>query len=931
MKTSKTICRLLLAAGTIAGAFVTEPSCTKQGLREGDAIHFSASNSAARTRTSYSKEGSTGSDGLLYLERIDWKEGDLITIYSPQAVMADETDPVCDYRVDSHETLSGNLMSRATVNPSVAGGGLGWGSGTHNFYAVYPSAETEAFTAAEKAKTRLDDTRWKGTVAAEQSPSANGLAGTASAPEILAKMQYAHMFATATYDTDAPSVDLPFFPEFTAFEFQVGSGKNAVVDLTSFTITATDGQNALAGDFAYLLADVDTETDTDPLALSKFAFSNTSQSITVDFSTLSAGKLTVESGKPVTFTVVALPQDLSGLSITFTGDQIGTRTLRLNDNAGTPIVYAARQKHRIYGLSFPTVVTAGGEEIEWDQEALGEDILWDPEPEYVLGSLPDAASEGLSDVTVVYTGGDGNFASSFASYKTSDGGETKTAVPFTLEYSEDGGETWSTTKPSWLSSAPAGGVHTGSTTGESMAVTVSPQVNSAPDLHHDAMVAKGAYTTAKDLSTIDVSTGGTVTRTTANCYVVDRPGNYKFPLVYGNGVDWTKNPATGVNESAFRAKAGVDATDYRPDNGATNYLGRFKDHLDRNIMSPYIATQQSGKAMGAVLVWEDVQGLVTVDPVISGSGENAYITFSVPEETITQGNALIAVLVDDDNDGTPETVAWSWHVWVTEEDLTTVKEGSNSNFFAPVNVGWCEGKTAETYAARTCRVRATQAGSGLARTATLTQTAGSVVTGGNSPYYQWGRKDPLQASDGKVNANTFKTYYPTSSAYAPAVADGPVSIGAAIRSPYTFYTKEVSPYDWCSTTYHNHWSSTIKGTGTGQNANAKTKTVYDPSPVGFRVPAPDAWAEFNTSNFTWGTVNGDNGRTYTPSGLFFPASGFRPNSSGGVSVVGSYGYHWSSSPYSATLGYFLYFYSGYVNPSNYYYRAYGFPVRCVKE
>ena len=410
-------------------------------------------------------------------------------------------------------------------------------------------------------------------------------------------------------------------------------------------------------------------------------------------------------------------------------------------------------------------------------------------------------------------------------------------------------------------------------------------------------------------------------------------GTYKFPLVYGNGV---KNGS--VNESAFRAKAGVDATDYRPDDGATNFLGRFKDHRDQNITSPYIATQQSGKAMGAVLVWEDVQGLVTVDPVISGSGENAYITFSVPAETITQGNALIAVLVDDDNNGTPETVAWSWHVWVTEEDLTAVKEGSNSNFFAPVNIGWCEGKT-ETYAARTCQVRATQAGSGLARTATLAQTEGSVVTGGNSPYYQWGRKDPLQASDGRSNTQTFKTYYPSESAYAPAVADGPVSIGAAIRSPYTIYTRSSHYYDWCSTTYHNHWSSTINGTGTGQNANAKTKTVYDPSPVGFRVPALDAWSGFNRSNFTWGTVNGDNGRTYTQSGLFFPASGFRSYGRGGMDNVGSNGYFWSSSPRSsgdnqlllASTSSFLLFQSNSVNPSSNGYRVDGCPVRCVKE
>ena len=541
--------------------------------------------------------------------------------------------------------------------------------------------------------------------------------------------------------------------------------------------------------------------------------------------------------------------------------------------------------------------------------------------DFVLGTL--------SNASVAYSGGDGILAESFVSYKTFDGGATRTAVPFTLEYSEDGGTTWSTTPPSWLT--PDGGIdYDGSASGQAMAMTVAPQVNSAPDPHHDALVAKGSYTTAFDLSTKNVATGGTVTRTTANCYVVDRPGTYKFPLVYGNGVDWTKNTTTGINENAFRAKAGIGATEFRPDDGETNYLGRFKDHLDNNIMSPYIATQQSGKAMGAVLVWEDVQGLVTVDPGISGSGENAYITFSVPDEYITQGNALIAVLVDDDNDGTPETVAWSWHVWVTEEDLTAVKEGSNSNYFAPVDIGWCEGKT-ETYAARSCQVRATQAGSGLARTATLAQTAGSVVPGGNSPYYQWGRKDPLQASDGRSNTQTFKTYYPSESAYAPAVADGPVSIGAAIRSPYTFYTKQSSPYVWCSTTYHNHWSSTINDIGTGQNANAKTKTVYDPSPVGFRVPSPDAWSGFNTSNFTWGTVNGDNGRTYTPSGLFFPASGYRDSNSGGISSVGSGSHRWGSSPFSDLYCYSLRFNSSNVLPSNHNYRAVGFPVRCVKE
>ena len=116
------------------------------------------------------------------------------------------------------------------------------------------------------------------------------------------------------------------------------------------------------------------------------------------------------------------------------------------------------------------------------------------------------------------------------------------------------------------------------------------------------------------------------------------------------------------------------------------------------------------------------------------------------------------------------------------------------------------------------------------------------------------------------------------------------------------------------------------------NANAKTKTVYDPSPVGFRVPAPDAWNGFNLSNFTWGAVGGDNGRTYGPSGLFFPATDCRDGYTGGVSRLVGHSIYWSSCPSMEILGgYTLRFNSRDVNPWNGNGRACGFPVRCVKE
>ena len=84
-----------------------------------------------------------------------------------------------------------------------------------------------------------------------------------------------------------------------------------------------------------------------------YAFKNTSQTITIDFTKLPGGKLSVEKDKPATFTVVALPRAYSGLSVTFTGDPIGTKTLKLSYSDGRPITFKALKRHRVYGLSLP--------------------------------------------------------------------------------------------------------------------------------------------------------------------------------------------------------------------------------------------------------------------------------------------------------------------------------------------------------------------------------------------------------------------------------------------------------------------------------------------------------------------------------------------------------------------------------------------------
>ena len=491
---------------------------------------------------------------------------------------------------------------------------------------------------------------------------------------------------------------------------------------------------------------------------------------------------------------------------------------------------------------------------------------------------------GLNDAEVEYTGGDGTLSANFVSYKTD--GTTKEPVPFTLEYSEDGGTTWNTSAPSWLT--PGTIDLGGSTTGQSVIYTAKPQVDTWENPHPGKLRAKGTRTDY-DLSKYNVATGSPTDKSrTANCYVVDRPGSYKFPLVYGNGIDWEKNPDTGINEDAYHSRKGVNGA-YRPDadtgietNGTyvgmdviyrSYYIGSFRDHLDQYIASPYIATQQSGKTLTATLVWEDVQGLVTDVDIQQGvSGEDTYLTFRVPSETIDQGNALVAVLADG-------KIAWSWHIWVTEENLTVDKAVPSGYPLAPVNLGWCDGKE-EFYAPRTCKVRATQEGTGKTYTAIFKQTGYNPKFLGNNPFYQWGRKDPMQAWNGKdgigdQEPKTYepKTYYPVSEAYAPRSVFAKTTLGGSIQNPFVFYSAHGEPTDsWCSTDYINLWSNNFNGTDDIKTLATVSKTVYDPSPVGYHVPSVAAFDGFTTSNLLFRRENGIPGWFYNDS-LLFPVTG----------------------------------------------------------
>lgn len=448
-------------------------------------------------------------------------------------------------------------------------------------------------------------------------------------------------------------------------------------------------------------------------------------------------------------------------------------------------------------------------------------------------------------------------------------GSTTQPVAWTVtkyEYSDDGGTTWTdngTTKPSWLSalSLESGG---GSTGGENGTATVT----AAELINYNPVTNLLQNATAK--SNYDLSQGGE----TANCYVISAPGTYKIPLIYGNA----RNADGSANTACF--------------NNTSPYVN-YKGTAITNMWLKTDGTPTSGS-----LVWKDVTTDIVTNLAVSGD----FLTFTVSQSAIEQGNAVVAVK-DANGD-----IMWSWHLWFTEsEALSTIAFNNASNetqYFTRDNLGY----VIDTYSGtsytvpRRVRVTVTQAGSNQTAQFEVIQNPGTSDITFHDTKYQIGRKDAFSGS----------------TTGEPTIASAQTTYQNSILNPGTFNTRySSSTYDWCSTTYYNAWA-----VGNTSNDNVSTsaivKSVYDPCPVGFKMPGSNAFTGVSKTDGRWNS--GLKGYTFTDSSngtsVFFPAAGGRNSVNGALSGVGSYGGYWSAVPTTPYDAWYLVFSLGIVNWGN---------------
>ena len=518
------------------------------------------------------------------------------------------------------------------------------------------------------------------------------------------------------------------------------------------------------------------------------------------------------------------------------------------------------------------------------------------------------------------------------SYRQAPDGTQQAVAWKVVGYSVDGGATYTPNKPAWMTALSKENGN-GGTAAETGTATLTKDIKDFLKPRNDGLKNAPALGTAAapyDLSLHDHN-GATTARNTANSYLISAPGHYRIPLVYGNAI---KNGAT--NSNAYETTA-----------TGTYVLQHFQDHAGQPITNPWIEkTNSSAYANidGAKIVWDDEKDLVTSPTIAHDASGDAYLDFEVKATDIKSGNAVVAVTKGG-------SVVWSWHLWFAPKSALNKIEVTNHQGvkynFTEETLGWKPTLwTGTPYnKPRTVKVKVEQTiangGAKLFTVINITQNNGGKKEG-ISTLYQFGRKDALPGTN---------TFYPTNG-YSFDNTPGGRSLGYAIQHPENMFIYAQTGtyyYDWCNATYYNLWSA--DNTTTGFNDNAVVKTVYDPCPVGFKMPASNAFTGFtsngqyqsgaaninaNGTADSWNKFSAAYGHNFYTNGsktatIFFPASGFRYNSDGSLGNVGSYGYYWSAVPSNASSGCYLGFSWSYVNPQDYSNRSYGFAARPVSE
>lgn len=343
----------------------------------------------------------------------------------------------------------------------------------------------------------------------------------------------------------------------------------------------------------------------------------------------------------------------------------------------------------------------------------------------------------------------------------------------------------------------------------------------------------------KDLSLFDVY-DNPINRSTANCYVVREAGQYKFPLVYGNAIKNGK-----VNTAAYT-------------NNGTENSHDFVDATGTVISSPYI--DKEGITPYVIISNQDSNtNLIQINDCKKEDGV-WYAEFNIQEVPATGANFILSLYFPD--------IVWHWHIWLWSHDLSPVGIGSSYHGLYEEKYKIMPVNLASMYDDDMVHIK--------------------------NWFYQWGRPTPMLLP----SAWNSTTDHPNGSIN--IIQNSASTLQDGLANPTNYYSSSTPPYNWFGNkNYYNLWDAA--STYSGSSDNDTVKTVYDPCPVGWKVPNGNVFGNLS------GIISETNGIIkvkryfYDTVGVDFPLSGCRYcgyGYHGAIMNIGSKGFVWTSAYYN---------------------------------
>ncbi len=329
------------------------------------------------------------------------------------------------------------------------------------------------------------------------------------------------------------------------------------------------------------------------------------------------------------------------------------------------------------------------------------------------------------------------------------------------------------------------------------------------------------------------------------------------------------------------------------------------------------------------MVWEDFDGDVVFDSEVIRDSEEKVAVRLTFNSTYQEGNFVFAVQ--------SPTTLWSWHLWFTDYDPDAIAAANRYNIEAGVDKAYtlsgCEGAVHRYKDASTDM----NIWSGMySDKFIMDRNIGERNTyasdyGAGSVYYEFGRKDPFPGNGAKYGSASSLLYGKSQ----PGVRQSSgFSFSRAVELSYDYIISSSSSSDNWSVEEVARSAEYIWFDGyIPKSGYTKGKSIFDPSPLGWRVPVSDTWSAFNTT-----TSDQDQDQdldvcsTEEESVGKYNYYGYRnPNNSAILSQAQEVSYVWSASQVDHQTGACAFFSDTLASSPVNLIVTYGLPVRAIQE